>query len=114
MLLGTTTWFVVSGQNVYAQAANLEDASDEVTATYVPVDIDNTVAILQANGCSFGYGDSLSDDLFQWHEYACVRVDGSKLEKKHWSLLLELPDLKLLSLHNTKLLPHIANVLRQC
>lgn len=82
-------------------------ATDEALAT------EAVVAELEEAGCTFGYGDSLRDELFHWHEYACVRVEGNKIKPEQWKLLLQLPDIKLLSLHKTEFGDEVGNVLSQ-
>lgn len=71
------------------------------------------VAELEQAGCTFGYADSLRSELFHWHEYACVRVEGNKLKPEQWKLLLQLPDVKLLSLHQTEFGDEVGDVLSQ-
>lgn len=81
--------------------------TDEALAT------EAIVAELEQAGCTFGYADSLRNELFHWHEYACVRVEGNKIKPEQWKLLLQLPDVKLLSLHKTEFGDEVGNVLSQ-
>jgi len=76
-------------------------------------ELQQVVHTLEENGCLFGYGAALSNELMQWREHGCIRVDGSKFDQTKWHLLLELPEVKLLSLHDTPTLPAITDVLRQ-
>lgn len=76
-------------------------------------EVERIVAQLEQSGCLFGYGASLSDDIVNWPEYGCIRVDGAKMEDSHWELLLQLPSVKLLALHNTPSAGEVRNCLRQ-
>lgn len=76
-------------------------------------DTEAVVAELEQAGCTFGYADSLRSELFHWHEYACVRIEGNKLKPEQWKLLLQLPDVKLLSLHKTEFGDELGDVLAQ-
>ncbi|WDI42921.1 leucine-rich repeat domain-containing protein [Bremerella sp. P1] len=76
-------------------------------------EIERIVATLEQSGCLFGYGASLSDEIVNWPEYGCIRVDGTKMQDDHWDLLLQLPSVKLLSLHNTPPAGNVRNCLRQ-
>ncbi|MBA2115815.1 leucine-rich repeat domain-containing protein [Bremerella alba] len=76
-------------------------------------EIERIVATLEKSGCLFGYGASLSDEIVNWPEYGCIRVDGAKMKDDHWDLLLQLPPVKLLSLHNTPPAGSVRDCLRQ-
>ncbi|MBI1247487.1 hypothetical protein GC197_06520 [bacterium] len=80
---------------------------------HVDPEVERIVSTLEQSGCLFGYGASLSDDIVNWPEYGCIRVDGSKMKDSHWELLLQLPKVKLLSLHNTPPEGNVRNCLRQ-
>ncbi|GAA4424212.1 hypothetical protein [Bremerella cremea] len=102
-------------------ALNYAPAQAPVGFPPVPIDIggpmdpelERIVATLEQSGCLFGYGASLSDEIVNWPEYGCIRIDGAKMKDSHWDLLLQLPSIKLLSLHNTPSEGKVRNCLRQ-
>ncbi|MCC9605012.1 hypothetical protein LOC68_25105 [Blastopirellula sp. JC732] len=96
-----------------AQPAPIPGSIVPQVATDESLDTEAVVAELEKAGCTFGYADSLRNDLFRWHEYACVRVEGDKLKPEQWKLLLQLPDVKLLSLHKTEFRDEVGSVLSQ-
>ncbi|UUO08384.1 hypothetical protein M4951_08720 [Blastopirellula sp. J2-11] len=108
LLLPLLLYSVVAAQPAPAPLELIpEIASDQSLET------EAIVAELERAGCTFGYADSLRSELFHWHEYACVRIEGNKIKPEQWKLLLQLPDVKLLSLHKTEFAEEVGNVLGQ-
>lgn len=118
MRRGAFSLFIVA-----ALLTSFSSLSAQAPVAFPPVPIDTggpmdpelerIVATLEQSGCLFGYGASLSDEIVNWPEYGCIRVDGAKMQDDHWDLLLQLPSVKLLSLHNTPPAGNVRNCLRQ-